>query len=83
MREQLGSPPAQPVRDAVAVQGRSAEEDLPALHDASNDAAQEHDHDADLREQLQGTDSTVSVSSNTSTCFYRTLLPLHCGASSR
>ena len=52
-REQLGSPPAQPLRDAVTVQGRGAQEDLAALHDAPDDAAQEHDDNAQLHKDLQ------------------------------
>lgn len=43
----------QPVRHRVAVELRSAYKDLTALHDSSDDTAQEKDDDADLHEQLR------------------------------
>lgn len=75
--------PVEPVGHVVGVQVGSREEDLAALHDASDDAAQEHDHDADLREQLQGTYCSTSVSSNANVRFLTSLPPLHFDASSR
>ena len=48
-----GSPPTQPFRYTVAEQKCRTEKNLTALHNASDSATQECDHDADLHKCLQ------------------------------